>query len=237
MELIKGDGDNLEGRVIIYSKLSMASDDMASKYNKMFRDGQIFYIYASTDAAEFSQRTGIDMMLFEKVQRCMSIHDEEIKPMTFIYNGITDSEDELLAGTEDIIFVGEYTTPSSCMIAAEDAFEFYMVNFEEQWHEGQRLLSYKDLAGTTIEKHIRSYFISPYARANGAEKKGIEQALLEFSKGSGFFDDVKALCRVLESKDKNRDYLTDAYLEKITAIHNENYEHAARIRDKISALK
>jgi len=169
-----------------------------------------------------------------------------------------DSELELARVPENVLFAGEYTSPIICLKAVKMGIDFYMLDFDEQTKKKlgvefsngkeekarQSSLTYKEITGAAIKGYIVDSYLTPIfdGKKYGDEAKiaAARKGLVRFGAGAPFALDIAELC---ELTDKNSSYdgkcgnIIDLVLDKIVAVHTEAFLEAAKLRDRIKALK
>lgn len=103
-------------------------------------------------------------------------------------------------------------------------------------------LTFRDFKGKSIESYVRTHYVSLIFQAvesrNQEKAEGLKWDLLRFAKSSDFYKEIPAFLDILLNPRKNRiaEYWEN-YLQKIDAIHLENYEQAAKKRDRIYEIE
>jgi len=103
-------------------------------------------------------------------------------------------------------------------------------------------LTFRDFKGKSIESYVRTHYVSPIFHAvesrNHEKAESLKWDLLRFAKSSDFYKEIPAFLNILLNPRKNRiaEYWRN-YLQKIDAIHLENYEQAAKNRDRIYEIE
>jgi len=248
-----GDEDNLEGKVIIYSKLKRDSDLTD------YIDKEIFAMYVATNPEDYVEKIGVPEYMIddiisqlEETTQKLSQRSEIKIVSAYIMPIHAASEDELRLEPENLFYVGEYFDPKSCMAAVYKGAEFYLLMFEDQLSTNHKLgnlskeeycgPTYHDFEGKDIKEYVIKNFVKPMIEAKQCNEdksfKDIKRDFIGFSAGSHFISDVLDLCSYINKHRLNiNTNLSDAYIDKLSAIHIENYEKAAKMRDEIGKLK
>jgi len=265
LEFKKGYPENLEGKAVVYAKI-YCETKKAEKCEKcpayLSKEDIFFAAYASNNILEYMEKMGAPEEIIENAKglekSLLNLLEKEGRktsgkmPM-FAAPFNVESEQDLLLGQEDVIYLGEYSSLSRALISVKSAVELYVSSFQEQVEkkhgvdsdEGKQEnpITYKDFAGESIRNYIIENFIIPMVNVHtgiAAHKnmKSIKRDFIRFSATAPFFSDVLDLCDAIEKSPIviNTD-LTDAYINKIVAIHKEDYTIAAEMRDKIKEIK
>jgi len=103
-------------------------------------------------------------------------------------------------------------------------------------------LTFRDFRGKSIEPYVKTHYVNLIFQAVESRNHEIVETLkwdlLRFAKSSDFYKEIPAFLDILLSPRKNRiaEYWKN-YLQKIDAIHLENYEQAAKNRDRIHEIE
>jgi hypothetical protein len=256
LQLEKGDIDNLEGKVIVYSKL--LSDTPIS-------DEDFLGVYASSNPVDFKEKFG------ESVEEEISKHINKIKS-EFLEEEISDkniflaapipiSPTDLKLASEDVVYVGEFPEVEQCQMVIMSSVQIYMANYDRQrllkggfsgvneskssesLDKGlENLETYFDIEPERKSGYIQEHYISPVMHAiennDMPEAKTIAKDFVRFSTKSPLIDDAYGIAAVLNAKEFiKEDRLLQFYFEKILAIVSERFREAAKIRDKINTIK
>ena len=265
LEFKKGNQENLEGKAIVYSRFKSKDGNGIRPNCKScdkecpvtIKDGVILALYFATNITDYMEKIGVPQEVIEagediekKVREITDKLGEKSKtPMYAVPITIT-SETDLLLGSEDILFVGEYSDTRRCVKAVLSGLELYFLMFCEQLERKHDLdpcqdqktkLTYKDFEGESIRKQIIDNYLVPMldAQRYGDSKKFREakKRFIRFSAKAPFFTDTLDLCKAILNTEKTPNTnLTDAFLAKIIAVHTEDYSAAAELRDRIREL-
>ncbi len=270
IELIKGNSEDLEGKVIAYTKFIGNPKDYACPQHKEFleehNEGHILALYACTDVTDLLKKVGMDnnehsKLIKNKLEKSINsklkkIQKEEPRRILPIYSTLLldFSEDDIISSDEDVIYVGKWQNPNTCTKFCYHAVNLYVEIFEEQRKEKLRInndiLPNKKAQEETYEQvksnageYIRKAYVVKMMDSQRSQNKKeffqLQHDFLAFSYQTPIAYDVQSLCILLQKNDgtaKDAPLIT-AYLDKISAISTENYEEAAKLRDKISTLK
>jgi hypothetical protein len=255
-ELIKGDWENLEGRVVSYSKLS--DKTLVKNFGV-----SLFPMYASADIMDFAEKMGFSEEGRGVIQRINELKEKSIAELN--KNGIKinfmpiyaaplpfEDEKEIIVGNHDVIFAGEWGRIENCVDSIEIGVKIYSMKHAEQVMKKHGLgdrkprtaksESYSAYSGKSLKNTLLNDYVTPIldARNNKDSERvnllGLRMA--HFIEGASFAVDGLELMALAKSASNNRDYLLiECYLNKIDAIHLEKYEDAAKYRDAIMVAK
>ncbi|MBI2629289.1 hypothetical protein HYW74_04345 [Candidatus Pacearchaeota archaeon] len=142
MELVKGDWDNLEGKVMVYGKLNLSDNEDAPGIIK--ENGILMGTYASADSLDyvnFLKSLGAPEYLIDVINSAESQVKDAVKGMDmgkriFMARGISgvpiECEEDLLFKDFDVLKIGEYFRLGNFLHATNLGVEYYMVRFEDQ---------------------------------------------------------------------------------------------------------
>jgi len=253
-DLLHGDSDRLEGRVLVYGRIKSDGEEKILWGGEEVKISENSFIgkYSSIDAKDIAKK--FDCVTDEEIsQKAKELEDkfrevrkDEISvgkvPVYTIFvtfDSDVGIKDDCL---DDIVYVGEYCDSENCMQAIELGEDAYIVRLKEQM---QNTLDAKienkthfDLKSKSIKDYILNQYIIPIitSQAQGDEKNvsRLEKLFVEFSENSLFKNEVMDLCARLKKTDKTSGiFVIQACAEIIDAIHLEQYERAAELRDII----
>jgi len=246
MKLTKGDPNNLEGRVIIYSRFKkLVNVPECKQCNLDLEDGTFFALYFSVDPEDV-KKEGFSEKHFDKEEKITKTKEFfQTKGMddyvtAFLCRPELEPEKEWPKFAEDILFVGEYLSPVKCSIANNAGLHLYTLALEDQLKKARveinlRQRTYHDVKGEQVMAYIINHYITPMFSAKQFKDnkmfEHLKKDFIRFSAGSQFERDVLELCGVIESGKIDTE-LTDAYITKIVSIHTQNFEAAALMRDR-----
>jgi len=174
LKLIKGDIDNLDGRVIIYSKIKFIN--LLRHYDKKFDNlsmEKIIAHYFSNDKTAILDRILNSQQFLDNIFKIMSqqiyyssgVKAESNELMDRILNGNNPfiigfeipikSEKDFSNVSEDILYVGDYLSKWDCKRAIFNGSIFYNVKLYKQREDPKIFEEYK---GEPIDDLIRKRF-------------------------------------------------------------------------------
>lgn len=199
IKLIRGDEDNLEGRVVVYGRfvVDKGVSDLASR----LPTGTIFAMYAATNRADFLsnpffERHGMSPESLKaldeitaEIESSVEEHSKaaNIKLFQVYATHLPEfqSEKELSVGSEDLVFVGKYHSQEICVMALSKGLELYILHFEDQtrkklgmnsFKKGDANVSpsvtYQDITGEKILHYISTTHVGPMLDAQRQDNKG-----------------------------------------------------------------
>jgi hypothetical protein len=255
LQLEKGDINNLEGKVIIYSRLLSKPSDSEESF---------LGLYASCNPVDFKEKfgEGVEETVIEQIEEIKSMYPkEEIGDNhIFLASPIEINKSELRLAQEDVVYAGEFLNFEQCKIILMNSVEIYMVNYDKQRvikgglngineskNPGldsmlQNLETYLDIESEKKQGYIQDNYIAPVMHSieiqDFCAAKLLAQDFVRFSKKSPLIDDAYGIAAVLNSNEfSKRNILLQFYFEKVLAIVSERFEDAAKIRDKIKSFK
>jgi len=239
MEFVWGNEDRLEGYVNIYSEYTLRDPKPIFLVNVTATPHVLFH-NAELEEAETKIETEIatTCRLMEK-----SIDKRNYKLFeTFsLIGALAAAEEEIPDISNELLFTGRYNRKQDCLKAVQEGMEYYLQKFYSQMfkkHVDNKEGVYWKINGKGIKKHISGRYITPMLKA--VKKKddedywSLKHRFRRFSEGAPFELDIFRLCKLIEVKAPKR--LIKAYVNKITAIHEQDYETAAKMRDKIAKM-
>lgn len=251
MKLIRGDENNLLGRVISFSKCNNP------EAIAVFERKPIIAFYATSDIDSFIKRIGATDELAKDLRKNDIAMREDAKKkgnLKLLSNYVSpitlEDETQLEEGDEDLLNTGEYNSLEDCCYAAELGIKFYILHIEEKFTKekqikkpiepiNQNLLveNYSQVEKSKIGQYLKENFILPaleaYTRKDKLRGKNLTSALITFCADSQFNEDARLLAEILDQQKSSNYGLIEDYIGKIQAITSEDYESAARFRDKI----
>jgi hypothetical protein len=261
MDLVKGDWNNLEGRVIVYSKFKnkntelsiLPNDELIAKhfligFNKKNRPSEE---HLNKLLNEYKQKYKLPKNILGM-----------LIPME-IRNIDLYSEDTLKERTEDVLYTGEFSDIYDCNhanILGMYVYQFRIMKQREDLgievnNNYSELKRYKNVNSIQLLEHITKEYIVrliDYTRfSDKKEYQGVKKEFMNFSKNSPFEKEAIELTKIIEQNPINPDVeLIGKYLHRIVnkkmleemnieldkAIKVEKYEEAVIYRDKIKDL-
>jgi hypothetical protein len=262
MDLIKGDWENLEGRVIVYSKFVKKQSEVDSGDFDSIPDGKIF-------ARQFSIGVSGEYLnldpIKQKVDEFLKKHPlPEGVSAQLVPIAITEievfSENALKNGLDDVLYTGKYSTPMECELANYHGINYYHFRINSQKDNlgielNPREPGYKSVSVGRFKDHVVGEYIAKLIDYSGYGDKNsfndIKKKFFSFSKSSPFERDAVQLTKLIELGGANQDikmigHFLDVIVSKRMieeyniqlgkAVSDERYEDAAKYRDKINGL-
>lgn len=251
--LVKGNINNLEGKVIVYAKhANIEIPNMA--------------VCASDDKEHLSETGQIHLELAETLLRLAKENAENVgenvgenMDMKMAYGGYAAvqidnfREDQIKDRIEDVLYCGKWTRPAFVMGSIENGLSLYFMKYFEQEKinkklsrevEKQSLIEDKVLKidSEGNNRNIQTYLGSLMdANRNGEEREfnALRNNFMRYYDNSSIAKYAGELCDLLKvGKGKNADNgIVHLHIQKISAIVSENYESARQIDNQIKAYK
>jgi hypothetical protein len=227
--LERGNPDDLEGRVTVYSIFQ----------NRDGMDARILAAYLSQSKEDVSEVTGIGMGDLDDMGGTITGSNAD---WSFIHKDLAD--EGALPEEGDRLFVGMYSDNRRCFNEIQAGMQHYIDNYDEQQVNAQgqpapKALSYRKVPREQLGDYIYQNFIVPMADANtaGDMEKRLELArdFLAFSMGSRFYQMADGLCNELFRSDINRNLLL-LRVQEMAAVNMEDYTTAAKLRNMIKSM-
>lgn len=253
--------ENLEGKILIYSRLKCEPDtlQLIQLGDKQISagNGHVFCTYNTTDARDLAEKMSVPSDQIDAIvtqienqkEQFISAHpiSEEDLGIHFCKISLAfESEDELSQFDCDMIYVGEYSSLRRCAQAVDKAEDIYLCALREQTlrkHDASEPsfsinTTHDCFKSKNIKEELFNRYVIPLQNAYSSNDLIKAQALknnfINFAKNSFFSKDISDLCEIIEKNTANNaPYLIQAYVEKINAIHLEKYDVAAQMRDEI----
>ena len=254
----------LEGRVFVYSKfVNTTGKEMIVNIggqNITVKDYIIYATYNSTNPRDIAIKKEVAPEDLESAVKKMEKVTEEWKKN----NGMLDnpknthfykifftleSEDDLAEFDDEAVPMGEYNNIESCVRAVDLGEDIYFLKLKAQVDKKKlgtqkktmANQTFKSLVGRSIKDELLFTYINPMIDAQKSGNESvytiIKSRLLGFSEGAQFNTDIQSLCGLIEKgQTRPNMYIIQTYLEKIDAIHTEDYAKAARMRDEIAKI-
>jgi len=188
IELTKGDPDNLEGKVTIYSKFSGDIRDFAPPKLKnaiLNPFDQIFSLYTTTDILDFIEKECLPSELAKEIKRKIEAetkhlfekrHFSEKIICFYSHPGIQENEQEVICSPHDVLYAGKWKSLLNCIISLNHASELYMNRFTEQkinnlginhsQNQAEKDLQEKKIDKDRIGEYIMKRYIGSMMDAN-----------------------------------------------------------------------
>ena len=247
-----GDWNNLEGKVIVYSKLIGVENNV--KVEKAIPS-----LYLTTDILDFVEKVRGKELLQWPAGEITRILGEAIKDIgkqnkifpVFGFIKELDSEKEITQLAKETLYVGNYSHKDACMEAIKCGAQLYGCALMDQMQTKldigsakihKKTLTYEKFIKGDKKDDITDYVLKNYVvpmidahdEKNPIIYRTLKQELVNFAAGSAFAQYVIKLCNVIEDgKKKPNNDLIWSYVLEMNAIHTERYEEAAKIRDEI----
>lgn len=265
LEFKKGDPNSLKGRAIVYVKGSCEPDSgekckVCPRYQNL--TDVVLAVYVSNNVTDYIEKMG----LFEhgdKIKEAIEKQTREAEKQLgiklkgkipfFVAPLPGVSEVDLLISEEDIIYAGEFTSCLNLQLAISGASSLYAANLEEQVKKKHKVEekaekpfvkkpTYKDFEGKSIREYITNNFVIPMVDTklgyiSDVDFEFVKNEFMRFSENSLFYSDVIELCEIIgSSQSVINTELTDAYINKLVAIHSEDYTVAGDMKKKIEGI-
>jgi len=264
IKLIRGNIDNLEGKVLVFSRLE-----------PMDGESQIMSLYAATNLLDFVDKAGLPRESIGELEKQIIADARQVKEKM----GITCSEEEFMAkilpiyitpvpisqegdlycGDEDVLDVGTFSSPTTCLEMLNEGIKIYMLKHEDSVQrrhglkpeikdkknkvkEEQTKPTYKNVEKPDFRKYITDNFIVPildsYSQGKPHLANEVASEFFKFSSESLFVGSVVDLMREIDkTRDRPNLPIIEAYVNMVVAINNEDYVTAAKMRDKIKVVR
>jgi len=236
MQLIKGDENNLEGKVIAFSILDDA--DLAKKAGVKTL---VFGLYATVNPLEYIERMKIPEPQAEEIRKSeMRLTDKGIHFPIYMAPMMFKSQEEVFASDEDVLYVGTFAQPSICVNIIKLGVEYYVMKFADKLLKNHPIMNtqptcenYQKVAGS-LREYMMTHFVTPMVRCHMEGQTKREQELREnivvFLTGGPFETDIDVLLKAIQEQNPK---IIDISLQKIDAIAHEDYLRAAQLRDAL----
>lgn len=260
------DYEDLEGKVLVYGKFTNLENRNliidCFEHAIEVKPGDSYFIarYMTIDAEDAARMTGADASdigrlaeeLKENAKKNRGGNIADYLFDCFRFKVGAETESELTGMNSDVIYVGEHSFFESCTEYIDTAEHLYYLKLCEQKSRKVQNLekgigsfneTYSDFAGKSIYTLVLNKFVVPVLNARINDDfdliKELEKCFKKFCKSSSFEADANKLHALLLSNAVNKTYdvLINAYVEKIDAIHLENYELAGELVKKINSLE
>ena len=191
MELVKGDWENLEGKVMVYGKLDLSNNEDVPE--ELRESGAFGGSYATTDAVDymnFLKKLGASSDLINELSEAEFKIDKEVKKMEmegkmFMVRCISGihipNEEDILIKDHDVLKIGTYYRLNNLANAEDFAVKYYMMRFEDQLMDRHNignilngkterdknnvkeheLQTYKDVDSAKIGWYLFNTFVNP----------------------------------------------------------------------------
>tara|TARA_Y100000034_G_C6907867_1_gene421888 strand:- start:489 stop:1274 length:786 start_codon:yes stop_codon:yes gene_type:complete len=259
MRLIKGNRDHLEGRVTIYSQWDRTESPHSNENSQLppgLGENPFIGFYLSIDPTDIAEQLNFNVERIHEIleqskehmkNKGINVSENSYLPI-FVMPIYFADEAEVLSKQGDVLSIGNYSSLNRCSNALAMGMSMYFMKLmdqknpqgmdisEKQKEKNIPLETYKDFNGEDIREYLLKTFVTPMLDAKSYQEtersNELKRNFLAFSEGASFSVDVVDLCNTLGNEETNLD-LVDLYTRKIQAVHVEEYEVAAKIRDQI----
>jgi len=263
IDLIRGDVENLEGKVTIYTRLKNDETDSScdcSDQNCAGKERNGFpAFYLTTDILDIADKLGFDAEPLKKIVEESTRKQEDalkkrkIKIIKLFFLPIFyRNENDILNNSGDIIRVAGQYNDHNCGRILQNAESLYggilASQLENKWNlsslDPERNESQSSpgvYEGGEIGNHLLKEYLIPMMdeinHRGGREIDSLREDLISFGgKHPTLMPDILTLSHIVEKNGNDRK-LIQFYINKIDAIHQERYESAAKYRDNIIKLE
>ncbi len=227
--------ETLEIKIYAYSKFAL-------------RKGaeHIIAKYATTDDLDFFKHTNATPEIIEQnrknvrsLRSAISLRAGKKVEITPYFSKLVpfDTEEQILAQPEPVLYVGTFPEPASAFEMVDTTIRDLVIQ-THIWQRGDnKKFSAYDSVG--LRNHLLVTYVHPLvnARVAGKSRKVHDARIgfMAFSYGSQFLQEAARFCNDIERGRYNSEIL-NAHLDKIAAIHAQDYELAAKMRDRLKEL-
>jgi len=199
-------------------------------------------LYVLTNSDKFFDRADANVDGIIDIRRHVYIpKGENVEMQTHLF-GFEFSRDfprwNLLGGPEYVLFTGDHHQWGDCEAAMHTGLEDYFDRFMIEGKVG-KIENWREHKGRIMSSRLSEYFFGPMLEArmkgNADDYLFYEKCLFWYCAGAPFFDDVVEMVEFMRAGELHP-RLASAYLDKINAIHQEDYLAAADKRDTIREL-
>lgn len=252
MILERGDWDNLEGRVIIYSRFNNLDTNSTDNKSDLF-----FASYAAIDINIFCNKMGIPKSSVKKSSMGSENCWKSKKPALYIAKGVYHDKKDFLKGDDDRLYVNRFSRIETLNTAVCSSIQYYFNLFDEQAAKKKYLPSpllealehnYPKKYGEIDKEFRHDYMMAKFIRpmivaANAQDHVSLSGITINFLR---FADDsrgrVKEPILDLSSNikkqafDINVNYL-NLTVAKINFLMDEDYELMFGVINRLSEIK
>ncbi|MDD5086787.1 MAG: hypothetical protein PHV16_03465 [Candidatus Nanoarchaeia archaeon] len=251
MKLERGDPNNLTGNLIAYSRT--AGSDRGS--TAFFMEDDIISLYLTSDKKNLVKKIEefeMDIASTTKIFKSYNDDKSHIKTMSFYLSELylcSEKGDLPVGIDDDLIFSGEYLTMNECDESINKVAEIYIDNLINQKTRKEynpykcniKILTYQNIDKNKIQEYIISNYVVPMNRAiKQGSFKDFDDLRRKFITmfSSGYPSSLEDFIEVTNLIKKNDNgILISNYLNKISAIKNEDYEKAGQLKKEIEKNK
>jgi len=256
LQLERGDLDELEGRVIIYSMYDQPESDAEQEGAE-----EVIAMFFSTHPADFADKLGMPegglAEMAEKEAQQRAEHEAGSLGVAPLYGAPIQLEaSDIKIASEDVVFSGRFSDVKKCRTSVQIAAQLYVLRYSEQLlvrsgmgsgpgaeASGTEQANYGDIPSEEMRDHLQARYIAPIMHAleddNCGEAIGVAQDFVRFCGDHGpLTDDAYALAAAVRAAPGTHTTpLIHAYCEKLLAVVDERFEEAARLRDQIRTMR
>ena len=260
LKFLRGSPEDLEGRVTIFSRIL----DERVKQEGL---PQFIGEYIVTNPDDLLADPNVNQEMVDRIKADIKQYKDKLKendpenkiiafPKLIKPIEPFNEEHEALARPGDVIYTGEYITLQMVIRANEACRELYLLRYNSIELQ-KRLLqkenpietkrehdSYSTVEKQRLKPYVLVNFIEPMmaTRKNGTSAQNLElkaqmKDFVEFFKDSLFTLDVLEVVKIIDSPKMVDRELVYAYVDKISAINQENFELAGDIAQRIKQCR
>lgn len=251
-EFKKGDTNNLEGKLLVYAFLDKTGIELPRgievvKYPAM---------YASTSPLDIfyfkgCKRNRYMENIWQNLNNEMSSMAEKnnIKTLQiFCVPSVLETLDNIQEIDGDVLYAGRVNHLVLIPPLLTDLVSAYMINYASQL---EKRIGVEDISSLSATGNYRDYnpeklkrvlydmvgrLMDAVNKRDEKEEKMVVREIRECTKGSVFFPDIVNLVGIARTHKRRKLDLISAYIDKIVAIYDENYEKAARLKKEIERM-
>jgi hypothetical protein len=248
VSLKRGNPNNLEGKVTVYSEWNINLSEMPFLTDLIKRSNLGFDIdrvhlsnFYSTNFDDIIKRLNSEEVIHN--EHSFKMGDDE---NFFIMHGVVNMPkiliDDVISDEGDVVYAGRWDSPFMSKFAIDYASKLYHFRFVEQLLRNKK---YENVSKTNniaipegeIGRVIESRYIGRMLDASrggdGAELERLKIELIGATRKTPYCRDVMKICSLISvGGNPNYDHL-HAYALKIKSIEKQDFETAARMRDRI----
>ena len=267
MELKKGNWDNLEGSVLVYAKLKNfeTPGKPIQTEERIIDDGTVYAMYFSEDITRFTDKIGMPKQTIDEIINHAkssierNIPDFELSSNMVLYIAILGEykESDLpISDNDNVLFMGNFSTQRECGDYVRKGSDYYFERFAKQMRRGLPLeedgnteivsiKTFEDIEKGQLKGFLSKEYVVPMINSASIDVNQMNRyirAFIRFAEtnrnSKQISKDVHELCRhVQRNRVSINTRLVEAYLNKMEAIHSEEWDSAAKYRDIVNELK
>ena len=225
-------------------------------------NGQFLTMYCTTDSLEFMSKTGVTEEIINHfnneifdLARQKAIEENRVIKMHALMSIYNSKEEIVSFNPDEILFTGEYSNVSRCMKSVKMGLDYYVMQLVEQMSRKigfnisdietkDSKITYNDIHKDSRKQYIMDHYIVPMIDSaitdDAIRFSFTQEQFIDFSspEHSDITNDALNLCILIKDSGKKQNTeLIDAYVCKMVALINEDYDSAAEKRDLINELK